>query len=167
MPAIKEKIKIGGIKLSSELVQLNLMYQGTSSFPASYFFQILTKNQINMPFVSTSFLGGRLQSSCCILPENLGRVKELVQSEDKLKGEIEFIHSVGMVSLFPHQYRLKVLGIVLYALGSTRLPLYGMSSSISALTFITAYSKLDAAVVSLAEYMNLPLNHSPFTPGTP
>jgi len=165
--AIKEKIKIGGIKLSGEFVQLNLMNQGNASFPISYFFQVLTKNQINMVFVSASLVEGRLRSSCCIVPENLKRLTALIQSENQLNGQVEFIHSVGMVSLFPHQHRLKVLGIALQALGNARIPIYGMSSSISTLTFVTDYSKLNTAAVSLSEYMDLPPNHSPFSAGTP
>jgi len=97
--AIKEKIKIGGIKLSGEFVQLNLMNQGNASFPISYFFQVLTKNQINMVFVSASLVEGRLRSSCCIVPENLKRLTALIQSENQLNGQVEFIHSVSPINI--------------------------------------------------------------------
>ena len=74
MPEIKEKIKIGGIKLSGERVQLNLLNQGKTPFPASHFFQVLTQNKINMSYVSASLSGGRLRSFCLIAPEDLDRV---------------------------------------------------------------------------------------------
>lgn len=161
---MKEKIRIGGIKLSNELVQLNLLSPKHSTSFASFFPQILNENQINMPFLSTSYVGRRFRLSCCVLTEDIGCVKALIDSEDRLRGRVEFIHAAGMLSLFPHQSSLKVLGLSLYAFANAFLPLYGMSSSISALTFITSYPQLNKAVVSLAEYMDLPPNHSPFKP---
>lgn len=166
MPAIKGKIKIGGIKLSGELVQLNLVNQDRSPLAVAAFFQILSEHQVNMPFVTVSLAGGRPCASCCISPENWRRVNELVQSHNTLKRQVSTVHAVGLASLFPHQNRLKVLGTALHALGKARLPLYGIASSISTMTFVTDYSKLNEAVVSLSEYMDLPLNHAPFEPGT-
>jgi len=166
VPAIKEKIKLGGIKLSSELVQLNLVNQDRSPLPASTFFQILSEHRINMPFVTALLVEGRPCASCCISPEDLRRVNELVQSHNTLKGQVDTVHAVGLASLFPHQNRLKVLGAALHALGKAQLPLYGLASSISTMTFVTDYSKLGEVVVSLSEYMDLPLNHAPFEPGT-
>ena len=164
MQAIKEKIRIGGIKLSDELVLLNLMSPERSTSFASFFFQILKKNQINMPFLSTSYVDRKFRLSCCVLAQDIDCVKALINSEDRLRGQVEFIHATGMLSLFPHQSRLKVLGLSLYAFANSLLPLYGMASSISTLTFITSYSQLDRAVASLEEYMDLPPNHSPFNP---
>jgi len=166
VPAIKEKIKIGGIKLSSELVQLTLVNKDRSSLPASTFFQILSEHQINMPFVTASLAEGRPCASCCISPEDLRRANELVQSDNTLKGQVNIVHAVGLASLFPHQYRLKILGSALIALGKAQLPLYGLASSISTITFVTDYARLNEAVISLSEYMDLPLNHAPFSPGT-
>jgi hypothetical protein len=71
---------------------------------------------------------------------------------------------VGALSIFPHQSNLKLLGLSFYLFGEANLPLYGMSSSISTLTFLTDYTKLDSAVAKLLEYVVLPANHAPFRP---
>jgi hypothetical protein len=67
--------------------------------------------------------------------------------------------------VFPHHSNLKLLGLALYLFGKARLPVYGMASSISSLTFITDYLQLDNAVATLLEYVDLPPNHAPFRPG--
>ena len=140
------------------------MNQGKTPFPASQFFQVLTQNKINMSYVSASLSEGRLRSFCLIAPEDLDRVKVIAQTNDRFKDRVGVTPAVGMVSLYPHQYRLKVLGLALQALGNACIPIYGMSSSISALTFVIDHARLHAAAVSLSEYMALPPNHSPFVP---
>jgi len=86
----------------------------------------------------------------------------VVEGEPKLKENLEYIPGVGTLSIFPHHSKLKLLGLSFYLLGKQHLPLYGMASSISSLTFITDYSQLDRAVSILLEYMDLPRNHAPF-----
>ncbi len=98
--------------------------------------------------------------------EDIDRIKILVAGEPKLKENLEFIPNVGTLSIFPHHSNLKLLGVSFYLLSKVRLPLYGMASSISSLTFITDYSLLDEAVTTLLEYMDLPANHAPFRPET-
>lgn len=94
--------------------------------------------------------------------EDAERIKKVVAEEPIPKENLEFISGVGALSLFPHYSNLKLLGLSFYLLGKQRIPLYGMASSISSLTFITDYSQLDEALTTLLEYMDLPPNHSPF-----
>lgn len=96
--------------------------------------------------------------------EDFHRTKKVVAGETKLKEKLEFIQGVGALSIFPHHSNLKLLGVSFYLLSKAHLPLYGMASSISSLTFITDYSLLDEAVTTLLEYMVLPPNHAPFRP---
>ena len=156
-----EKIKIEGIKLSNELFQVNLRNRSTQENTISQFCQILAANQINIPFLSTTYLGRRMQVSCCVAVEDKSRVRNLFNSEPELGGEVEFTPSVGLLSVFPHQSSLKIFGLSLYAIGKARLPLYGLASSLSALTFITDYLHLDKAAETLEEYLELPSNQRP------
>jgi aspartokinase len=161
---INKKIRINGIKLSTELVQINLL---NGSFPQDsrpLFFQLLAQHQINIPFILTSGMGEEIIGSCCVSAEDVRRVKIAVEGEPNLKEYLEFIQGVGTLSIFPHHSKLKLLGLSFYLLGKQHLPLYGMASSISSLTFITDYSQLDNAVSILLEYMDLPPNHAPFRP---
>ena len=102
--------------------------------------------------------------SCCVESGDISRVKKVIDIEPALKENIEYISPVGALSIFPHHSKLKLLGLSFYILGKQQLPLYGMASSISSLTFITDYSQLDEAVSILLEYMDLPPNHAPFRP---
>ena len=161
---INKKIRINGIKLSTELVQINLL---NGSFPQDsrpLFFQLLAQHQINIPFILTSGMGEEIIGSCCVSAEDVRRVKIAVEGEPNLKEYLEFIQGIGTLSIFPHHSKLKLLGLSFYLLGKQHLPLYGMASSISSLTFITDYSQLDNAVSILLEYMDLPPNHAPFRP---
>jgi aspartokinase len=164
LESIDKKIRINGIKLSTELVQINFLNLFLSQDFRVLFFQLLAQHQINIPFILTSGMGERVIGSCCVAAEDIRRIKIVVEREPKLKENLEFIPGVGTLSIFPHHSKLKLLGLSFYLLGKQHLPLYGMASSISSLTFITDYSQLDNAVSILLEYMDLPPNHSPFRP---
>ena len=96
--------------------------------------------------------------------EDIHRIKEVVAGEPKLSEGLEFVPGVGTLSIFPHHSNLKLLGLSFCLFGRQNLPLYGVASSISSLTFITDYAQLDNAVSILLEYMDLPPNHAPFRP---
>jgi aspartokinase len=162
--SIDKKIRINGIKFSTELVQINLLNRFLPQDSMAFFFQLLAQHQINIPLILTSGMGEERIGSCCVAADDINRIKEVVEVELKLKKNLEFIPGVGTLSIFPHHSKLKLLGLSLYHLGKHYLPLYGMASSISSLTFITDYSQLDKAVSILLEYMDLPPNHAPFRP---
>ncbi|MBW1968056.1 MAG: hypothetical protein JRF45_02080 [Deltaproteobacteria bacterium] len=109
-------------------------------------------------------MGEKIIGSCCVAAEDINQIKKVVAGEPKLKENLEFIPGVGTLSIFPHHSNLKLMGLAFYLLGRAHLPMYGMASSISSLTFITDYSQLDKAVSIFLEYMDLPPNHSPFRP---
>jgi len=102
--------------------------------------------------------------SCCVSAEDKIQVKHLIDSEADLRENTELGSAVGLISLFPHQSNLKLLGLSLYAFGKARLPIYGLASSLSALTFVTDYAHLDKAAALLEEYFELPSNQRPFKP---
>jgi len=162
--SIDKRIRINGIKLSTELVQINILNRLLPQDSRALFFRLLTQHQINIPFILTSGMGEKITGSCCVAAEDIHRIKKVVAGEPKLKENLEFIPGVGTLSIFPHQSKLKLLGLSFYLLSKQNLPLYGMASSISSLTFITDYSQLDKAVSILLEYMDLPPNHAPFRP---
>jgi aspartokinase len=164
LESIDKKIRINGIKLSMELVQINLLNRFFSQDFRVLFFQLLAQHQVNIPFILTSGMGEKNIGSCCVASQDIHRIKKVVEGEPELKEHLEFIPGVGTLSIFPHHSNLKLLGLCFYLLGKLHLPLYGMASSISSLTFITDYSQLDEAVSTLLEYIDLPPNHSPFRP---
>ena len=164
MSRISEKISVGGIKLSNELVQVIFLNRSFSENFRPLFIQALAKHQVNIPFLSVSCVREQTWGSCCVAAEDIFQVKKLVALDSELKGNVEFISDVGALSIFPHRSTLKLLGLILYAVGNARLPIYGMASSISALTFITGYSYLDKAVETLLTFLELPKRHAPLKP---
>ena len=162
--SIDKKIRINGIKLSRELVLVNLLNRFIPQDFRALFFQLLAQHQINIPFILTCSMGEEIIGSCCVAAEDIHRIKKVVEGEHRLKENLEFILGVGTLSIFPHHSKLKLLGLSFYLLGKQHLPLYGMASSISSLTFVTDYTQLDRAVSILLEYMDLPPNHAPFRP---
>jgi len=161
---LNKKIRINGIKLSTKLVQINLLNGSLPENTRPLFFRLLSQHQINIPFILTSGMGEKIIGSCCVAAEDINQIKKVVAGEPKLKEKLEFIPGVGTLSIFPHHSNLKLMGLAFYLLGRAHLPMYGMASSISSLTFITDYSQLDKAVSIFLEYMDLPPNHSPFRP---
>lgn len=160
VPEVTEKVRISGIKLSSELVLLYVPDPDNSGFSISPLFHILNEKRINMPFVAVSSMDTGFSGSCCVSSQDIDHVRNIVDADDILKTKVQCIHGVGMVSVFPHRRSMKVLGLSLHAFAKEHIPLLGMASSISALTFITDYIRLDEAAVSLAGYLNLPMNYT-------
>ena len=78
-------------------------------------------------------------------------VKRLLDPEPSLKDLTKFIPSVGLVTLFPHRFSLMILGLSLDALERARIPIHGIASSISSITFVTDFERLEEAVKELQE----------------
>ena len=91
-------------------------------------------------------------------------VNELIDSDPNLTSNAEFISPVGLVSIFPHRSSLKIFGLILSVFSRERLPLYGLASSISTLTCITDYARLDQAVTAIQEYIDVPIDQSRLKP---
>jgi hypothetical protein len=151
-----QRIKIEGIKLSNELIAITFRNLSDSENLISHVCQLLARNQINMPFLSVIRIGKNNEFLCCFSAEEQDRVKDLIYSDSRMSSTAEFINGVGLLSLFPHQSSMKILGLSLYVIGQARLPIYGLASSLSVLTFVMDYSRLNKAVVSLREYLDIP-----------
>ena len=151
-----ERIRIDGIKLSNELVAINFRNLPDTKDSISRFCQILAQNQINIFFLSTTCVGESHQISCCVAAEDRSLVRDLIDSELGRASNTEFISEVGLLTLFPHQFSLIILGLVLHVFGKACLPLYGLVSSLSVLTCITDYAQLHRAVIALQEYLDVP-----------
>ena len=61
---------------------------------------------------------------------------------------------------------MTILGCSLQAFGKAHLPLYGMGSSLSSLTFITEFARLEEAAEVLQQTLGGPLNATPPDAGT-
>lgn len=123
----------------------------------------LTLQKINLPFLCRGTAAGGTAISFCVAPSELsvaaGLVDEVIRSPEVRP---EIIQSVGILTLYPHQSSLRVLGLVLSLFGQQGLPVHGLCTSISALAVLTDYRLLDRGAEVLQTVFRLPENHSPF-----
>ena len=161
-----KKMKIEGIKLSEELVFVNFPGLSEASDVLSRFCQTLSHNQVNLVFLSKTDLGVKTQVSLCAAIHDQVHIRESVAAEPGMSSCAEFIAPVGLISIFHHQFSLKMLGLVLSIFGKIPLPLYGSASSLSSLTFITDYAQLDRAVEAIREHLDVPSDQIYLKPET-
>jgi hypothetical protein len=154
-----QKYSVGGLKLSAELVQLQLF--PTAPLPLNEIFRRLADRQINLTGVSLEAIDGQLTGICCLAAEDRGQAEQVLQP---IEGSFELRSPVGTLSIFPHRSRLELIGQILSALGRIGLPIYGLASSPSSLTITTDYHRLDEAVSAICRLVTLPDNHAPFRP---
>lgn len=153
-----DQISIEGAKLSQELVTINLRHLAHIEKTLSRFCKNLTENQINMQFLSTMRVDGNNQITCCVDSKAKGVINSLIGSEPELTPHVEIIESTGLLTLFPHHFKLKILGLVLSILGKSSLSIYGIASSLSSLTIILDYHDLDKAIECLREKIEIDPN---------
>jgi aspartokinase len=156
-----ERIRIEGIKLSEAFALVNLANHPRPQDALARTCGIMASNRINMPFISATCLGGRARASCCVAVEVGDQVKTLLEGDPDLRGFVEIVPSVGLLSVFPHQSSLKILGCSLSALGDAGLTVYGLASSLAPLTFVLDHAVLDEAAAALEDHLELPPNQGP------
>lgn len=153
---------INGLKLSEELclVRLHTESRGSCLLPA--FCSLLAGSQVNMPFLSTEFRDGGIHTVCCVNAAHQDLLKRLLSAEPVLQKCTEYAAGVGLLTLFPHQSRLTVLGRSLRALARADLRILAMASSVGALTYVLDYARLDQAAAVMQACFGLDGKHTPF-----
>jgi aspartokinase len=148
--------RIRGLRVSNELAQVNVVAPLDHWNLESGIFHVLAEKKINMHMLSSTCLDGRTKTSFCVEERDTPKVKDLLKSELSFESQVTVFSGLGALSLFPHQSSLKILGLSLVALGKASIPIYGMTSSLSSLTFVIDYTLLNLAVGSLKTYLELP-----------
>ena len=156
------KIRVDGIKLSQELIHINIVTRPGKEDLNTRFLRSMAENRINCPILFYSAMDHRYQGAVCITSEDSHRLNQMLALDPDLKENVQYISPVGAMSLFPHKFSLKFLGCLMHVFGKAGLPIYGMAASLSALTLTTDFQMLDGAIESLKPYISLPPNHAPF-----
>jgi aspartokinase len=152
-----DKIPVNALKLSDPLVLLRVRQRqgGPDAMPALC--RMLTDLAVNIAFMTSSGLDDPHVAVCCIDPSDRPRVAAGLARGADLSASVDIEPAaVGMLSIYPHQASLAVLGIALQVLEENGLGFHAMASSISALTFVIDWVQLDQAAAVLADAMNLP-----------
>ena len=158
-----KKARIGGIKISAELVRVDCAVTDTSHFLPELC-ELLTEHQINMHFLTVNNDRDNSFISFCLAPEDVHRLTQAIVDRPELDNSVVYHPRAGLLSIFPAQADLNVLGLCLESFDRTGLKLYGISSSLSALTFVIDYDRLDEAITTLRQVFELPAYHTPFKP---
>ena len=156
------KIRIGGLKLSSELVLIKQSFPIGADSSILLIYRVLAQHRINIQYASAVHGKNRIQFFCLVSAEESGRIRRLLRFDSSDESNIEIVSGKGMLTLFPHRGRLDILGQVLNAFKNAGIIVYAYSSSISTLVFVIDYNKQENAVMAAGEHFALPHYHSPF-----
>jgi aspartokinase len=161
---MQDKIAINGLKISEALIPMWVRRSPGSHDPVARLCRMLADIQVNLAYMTTSGIGAPQPAMCCIDPEDHAKVEAWLVQDAQLSVLVKFGDPVGLLSLFPHQANLKLLGTALTSLNDSGVTIHGLASSISALTFIVDFVDLEKAATILQSCMALPQGHQPLRP---
>jgi aspartokinase len=156
-----EKISINGLKLSSKLVLLNLELSMNCKNSLANLCQLLGDHNVNILFISTTTQSDHQHGIFCIDAEKQRYVEQLIAQAPQFKATVKVVPGVGLLTLFPHQSNLKLVGVVMQNLGNKKIPIYGLASSIAAITFVIDFNRLDDAAHLLIRCLKIPQSVTP------
>lgn len=157
-----QKTHIGGIKFSEELVQVNIDRRESSESSFTELLGHIADKNINIPFLCHKSSHSESQSSFCIDRRNHGQLLQILNFSAFTNSNYSIFESVGTITVFPHRNSLQLFGKIVAVCGQKDLPVYGLCSSISAITISTDFFRLDEFVEHLQSIVELPSNHAPF-----
>lgn len=153
---IMEKVKINGIRLNKNYVQVTHAYGDRQNQSCAPLYQVLASMGINMISMTLSTIdNGKTFVSGTIASKYFKRVS-------RQSGGWNYHTNVCTISIYPHHYRLQPLGFLLYLLGSRRVSFQCLISSNALLTFIVDQIDCDAIINILSKNFDLPPSHVPF-----
>lgn len=156
-----QKIRINGLKLSTELVRLHLELSEGDKKPMTDMCRLLGDHKVNILFMTNAVQSEQTYALFCIDADKHRLAESLIGKEPCLKASTRIFPGGGLLTLFPHKSSLRMVGLVLQKLGENRIPMYGLASSIAAITFVTDYNRLDDAAKVLTECLDLPESATP------
>lgn len=155
-----DTLRIGGIKLSGELVQFDVLGSPQNDRKLLELLRIVTEAKINIPHLHQTTVAGEVQTTFCIAPEDALRLQHKTQ-EVTGDSRSRVLPSVGTLSLFPHGCSLDLFVRVVQELLHRDIALCGISTSVSALVIHLHYGQLEKGVEAVLHVCRLPQNHTP------
>ena len=157
-----DRPRIDGIKVSNELVAVKLQSTEEGINTESRLCGVLAKEKINMPFLSISRRGNSVSIICCVDKGEERHAVEVLSPVFTRGGcSIKFIRSAGLISIFPHRSSFKIFIHALSVFVDSGIPVYGMSSSLSTLSFLTDFAAMERLIGLITEQFILPPDHVP------
>lgn len=149
-----EKVKINGIRLNKNYVQITHTYGDRQNHSCVPLYQTLASNGINIVSMVLSTVGNNKTIVSGTITS-----KQLVSCQNK---EWQYHTKVCSISVYPHHYRFQPLGSLLYLLGSHKISFQCLISSNAMLTFIVDQTDCNTTIDILSKNFDLPESHVPF-----
>ncbi len=162
---MKEKIRVGGIKFSEELIQVNVACKSPDNSTICRLLHLIAEKNINISFLCHSVFTKTPEFIFCVECCELDTIHDILKSASLPGVHSCIISSVGTLTIFPHRNELKLLGRIINFFGHCGFPVYSFSTSISAIAINTDYLLLDTIAEKLQSFLLLPENHAPFRQG--
>ena len=161
-----ERLKIGGLKLSFALCHFEIRGPDPPQKILSTISKALSAERINIEFMTYNSSDGGACVSLCVNEELFSVTAKIFQQNDwlPLNCEVHSRQGVGMVTIFPYRSALSILGIILTKWRENSMPIYGVATSLSALSVLTDFLAMDRAVEVIQNSFQLPDNHAPLKP---
>ena len=123
----------------------------------------LARNKINLTFLSHTFLDqGASRVTAFCTEGSAGRAAaSLVEAHLDSTATVNLHGDVSTLSVFPHDQRPQVVGVLLQALARKEITLQGMASSPSAVSTIVSTAETEAAIDTFFDAFEFPAYRSP------
>jgi aspartokinase len=158
-----KKIKLRGLKLLEGGAQVASSSPGDDNLLATGICSPLALNKINLTFLAHSALN---QSASCITAfcteGSAGRAAaSLVETHHGSNSTVSLHGDVSILSIFPHEQRPQVPGVLLKALARKKITLQGLASSPSAMSSIVSTAETEVAIDTFFGAFTFPAYRSP------
>ncbi len=123
----------------------------------------LALNKINLTFLTHAVLDQSARSITAFCTEGSAGLASasLVEAHQGRTSTVDFHGEVSTLSVFPHDQRPRVTGLLLDALAKKEITLQGLASSPSAVSSIVSTVETEAAIDTLFEAFEFPAYRSP------
>ena len=123
----------------------------------------LARNKTNLTFLSHAFLDQGANSITAFCTEgSAGRAAaSLVEAHHASTAIVDLHGDISILSVFPHEQRPQVVGVLLQVLARKEITLQGMASSPSAVSTIVSTAETEAAIDTFFEAFKFPAYRSP------
>lgn len=155
------EIPINGLKLNGPFAALWVAATELQASTLAALYRLLTGNCVTIAYITAGDAMEDEPALCCIDRSETAKVEALFDNDPQLRDQIRVGSDVGLLTFYPHRSSLKVLGSALQLLGEHEIHIYGVASSISALSFVVAFEQLQTAGAILSQGLQLPDTATP------
>ncbi|MFW6115195.1 MAG: hypothetical protein ACOC6E_02735 [Thermodesulfobacteriota bacterium] len=162
-----EKVKLGGMKQSLELCQFDLRGPDVPERVIPNLSRLLASQKINIGFITYNQLSSEFHHiTICPYQDDFSSTSRILNAAGTLPvgWEMHAREHVGTITVYPHRSPIKILAGVMMTWASESIPIYGIATSLSAISFITEYGMIDKGVALLRTAFEMPDDHAPVKP---